>query len=154
MTIDKVHDLEKAVIQILNFDGWQLVWTGEGSSHFDAEGLTPKGEKCILEMKFRNKYYPTKLLEKYKYDKLMALDKDIVKLYFVADPKGNYLYWLNDMNMPELETKSIRKTTLWNGEKKDKEIYMLTENKASIVNKNEPSRTGKSIWDEYYKKNK
>ena len=105
-------------------------------------------------MKFRNKYYPTKLLEKYKYDKLMALDKNIVKLYFVADPKGNYLYWLNDMNMPELETKSIRKTTLWNGEKKDKEIYMLTENKASIVNKNEPSRTGKSIWDEYYKKNK
>ena len=152
MTIDKVHDLEKAVIQILNFDGWQLVWTGECSSHFDAEGLTPKGEKCIVEMKFRNRYYPTKLLEKYKYDKLMDLDKDIVKLYFVADPKGNYLYWLNDMNMPEIETKSIRKTTLWNGEKKDKEIYMLTENKASIVNKNEPSRTGKSIWDEYYKK--
>ena len=55
MTIDKVHDLEKAVIKILNFDGWQLVWTGEGSSHFDAEGLTPKGEKCIVEMKFRNK---------------------------------------------------------------------------------------------------
>ena len=150
MTIDNVHKLEQAVVQILNFDGWKLKWTGEGSKGWDAEGLTPKGAKCILEFKFRNKYYKTKLLEKKKYDALMSLDKDIVKLYFVADPMGNYLYWLNDLVLPELETKDIKKTTLWNSDKASKGIYMLPESKASIINKNSPQSAEKNVWDEYH----
>lgn len=152
MTISKVHDFEKAIIQILNFDGWSLKWTGEGSKSWDAEGLTPKGKKCVLEIKLRNKYYEDKLIEKKKYDALMALDKDIVKLYFVSDPMGNYLFWLNDLNLPELQKKDIKKTTLWGSDKASKEIYMLPESKASIVNKTEPSRPDKGVWDEYFKK--
>ena len=52
----------------------------------DAIGKTPKGFDCVIEMKFRNKYYEDKMLEKDKYDSLMKLDKDIIKLYFVNDP--------------------------------------------------------------------
>ena len=158
MTLDKVHKLEQAVVHILNFDGWQLKWTGEGNSHFDAEGFCPEknGERkrCVIEMKFRKKYYEGKLLEKYKYDKLMALDADIVKLYFVNDPKGNYLFWLNNMNMPETETRDIRKTALWAADKTPKEIYLLPESKAAIINVNPPERPEKSIWHEYFKRNK
>ena len=33
-------------------------------------------------------------------------------------------------------------------------IYLLPENKASIVNVNQPERPQKSIWDEYFKKKK
>lgn len=156
MTIEKVHKLEQAVVQILNFDGWQLEWTGEGKSRFDAEGMTPvkngTRKQCVIEMKFRNKYYSDKLIEKNKYDALMNLDEDIVKLYFVADPKGNYLYWLNDLTLPQLETKNIRKTTLWQNEKTAKELYMLPESKAVIVNLNDTQRPEKGIWNEYFKR--
>lgn len=156
MTIDSVHKLEKAVVQILNFDGWQLKWTGEGGSRFDAEGLTPlkNGERkrCVIEMKFRNKYYSDKLLEKSKYDALMSLDDDVVKLYFVADPKGNYLYWLNNMTLPDLQVKNIKKTTMWQGDVTAKELYMLPESKAVIINTNDTQRPDKGIWDEYHKR--
>jgi hypothetical protein len=104
-------------------------------------------------MKFRKKYYPDKLLEKYKYDKLMSLDKEVVKLYFVNDPRGNYLYWLDNLNMPEPETRDIKKTTLWANDKTAKEIYLLPESKASIINYNETAeRPEKSIWDDYFKR--
>ena len=56
-----------------------------------------------MEMKFRNKYYETKILEKYKYDQMMALPNDVVKLYFVDDPKANYLFWLNNLTTPEVK---------------------------------------------------
>lgn len=156
MSIEITHNLEKAVVAILNFDDWQLEWTGETNGLYDAEGLTPekngKRRKCVIEMKFRKKYYEKKLIEKSKYDDLMALDDDIIKLYFVNDPKGNYLFWLNGINMPELETRDIRKTTLWNNGHAEKEIYLLPESKASIVNVNQPERPEKSIWDEYFKR--
>ena len=41
------------------------------------------------------------MLEKSKYDALMKMDKEVVKLYFVNDPKGNFLYWLNTIKLPE-----------------------------------------------------
>ena len=80
MGIAKINKWEQAVVLLLNFDGWELEWTGEGFTHYDAKGKTPKGFDCVIEMKFRNKYYPDKMLEKYKYDALMALDKDIIKI--------------------------------------------------------------------------
>ena len=101
----KVHQLEKATIELLNFDGWQLEWTGKGSERYDAKGKTPKGVKCVIEMKFRNKYYETKMLEKDRYDALMNLDTEIVKIYFVNDTKGNFMYYLNTLDMPKIEKK-------------------------------------------------
>ena len=102
MGIQKINQWEKAVVMLLNFDGWDLEHTGDGMTKWDAQGKTPKGFNCVIEMKFRKKYYEEKMLEKDKYDALMALDKSIIKLYFVNDPKGNFMYWLNTIQMPKL----------------------------------------------------
>lgn len=110
-----------------NFDGWDLEWCGGEFEHYDAKGKTPKGYDCIIEMKFRDKYYETKLLEKYKYDKMFQEDKSIVKLYFVNDPKANYLFWLNDIKLPKVKKLWAPTTTLWNQKKREKEVYLLKE---------------------------
>ena len=72
---------------------------------------TPKGFDCVMEIKMRDKYYEDKLLEKYKYDKLMKLN--VVALYFVNDPKGNFMYWLNNIEMPKPVELYCPSTTLW-----------------------------------------
>tara|TARA_R110000823_G_scaffold12105_1_gene40667 strand:- start:1 stop:405 length:405 start_codon:yes stop_codon:yes gene_type:complete len=132
--LNKIHKLEQAIVQILNLDGWKLKWTGEGSQSWDAEGLTPKGKECVIEMKFRNKHYDTKMLEKFKYDKLIATGK--VALYFVNDPKANYLFWLNDIEMPEPENKYCPDTTMWTKKRVLKPCYLLSEDDAILINKN------------------
>ena len=99
-------------------------------------GLTPKGFECVIEMKFRNDYYEKKLLEKYKYDKLMAMDEDIVKLYFVNDPKANYLFWLNNLKMKETTQLWCPETTLWKSKKVLKTCYLINERDAIITNIN------------------
>ena len=134
MSINKIHKLEQAVIQILNLDGWKLKWTGDGSKSWDAEGLTPKGKECVIEMKFRNKHYDTKMLEQFKYDKLIGTGK--VALYFVNDPKANYLFWLNDIELPEPVKKYCPDTTMWGNKKVLKPVYLLEESKSVIINKN------------------
>lgn len=136
MTVEQISKYEKAVVSLLNLDGWDLEWCGGGFEHFDAKGKTSKGFECRIEMKFRNKYYPEKLLEKYKYDKLMEIDSEIVKLYFVADDKGNYLFWLNDIEMPKIEKKYCPSSSLWNGKKELKEVYLLNEKLAARINWN------------------
>ena len=140
MGIKKINQWEKAVVMLLNFDGWQLEWTGEGSSRFDAEGFTPekngKRFRCVIEMKFRNKYYEEKMLELDKYSALMNLDEDIIKLYFVNDPKGNFMYWLNTLKMPETIKKYCPDTTMWTKKRILKDVYLLKENDAVRINLN------------------
>ena len=136
MGIKKINKWEQAVVLLLNFDGWNLEWTGEGYAHYDAKGKTPKGFDCVIEMKFRNKYYKEKMLEKYKYDALMLLDKKIIKLYFVNDPKGNFMYWLNTLQMPEPIKKYCPDTTIWTKKRLLKDVYLLKENQASRINLN------------------
>tara|TARA_R110000787_G_scaffold272347_1_gene379727 strand:- start:70 stop:510 length:441 start_codon:yes stop_codon:yes gene_type:complete len=144
MKISKIHQLEKSVIMLLNIDGWDLTHTGEGSTKWDAEGFTPekngKRLRCVIEMKFRNKYYEEKMLEKDKYDSLMALDKDIIKLYFVNDTKGNFMYWLNTLAMPKTIKKYCPDTTIWTKKKLLKNVYLLKENDAVIINLNESKK--------------
>lgn len=137
MEISDVHKWEKAVIAVLNFDGWDLEWCGGGFEHYDAVGATPKGNECCIEMKFRTKYYETKMLEKYKYDQLMDMPHDMVKLYFVNDPKANYLFWLNEIIMPEPVEMYCPDTTLWTKKRANKEVYLLEESQATLININE-----------------
>lgn len=132
--IDKIKDWELATVNLLNLDGWDLK-VSKDYDHYDAIGLTPKGLKCVIEMKFRNDYYEEKMLEKKKYDKLMEM-YDYVKIYFVNDAKGNYFFWLDDMVMPEVKTMRLPKQTLWDKTKIAKEIYLLPESKATIINRN------------------
>lgn len=136
MGISKIHKLEQTLVNFLNLDGWNLQWTGEGNKHYDASGFTRKGKACVIEMKFRKKYYEDKMLEKYKYDSLMKLDKDIIKLYFVNDPKGNFLYWLNKLILPKSIDMYCPDTTLWTKKKILKPVYLLRENQASKINLN------------------
>ncbi len=140
MGIKKINQWEKAVVILLNFDGWELEWTGNGSSRFDAEGFTPekngKRFRCVIEMKFRNKYYAEKMLELDKYSALMNLDDDIIKLYFVSDPKGNFMYWLNTLKMPDTIKKYCPDTTMWTKKKILKDVYLLKENDAVRINLN------------------
>ena len=136
MGIKKVNEWEKAVVVLLNLDGWDLEWCGQGFSRYDAKGKTPKGKECVIEMKFRNKYYADKMLEKDKYDALMKLDEDIIKLFFVNDPKGNFMYWLNTLEMPNTVKKYCPDTTLWTNKRLLKEVYLLQEDQASIINVN------------------
>jgi hypothetical protein len=130
---EDINKWEKAVVYALNLDGWDMTWTGEGYDHYDAKGKTPKGFDCVIEMKFRDKYYPDKMLEKYKADKLLSLG--VVAIYFVADPKGNYFYWLNELQFPESVEKWCPSTTLWNNKKELKEVYLLPESDSVIKNK-------------------
>ena len=135
MGLSKIHLYEQAVVQILNMDNWDLKWAGDGFEHYDAIGKTPKGHDCVIEMKFRNKYYKEKMLEVYKYEQLISMDSEIVKLYFVSDPKGNYLYWLNYLDMPEPVEMYCPDTTMWTKKRLLKPVYLLTEQQASIINR-------------------
>tara|TARA_R100001443_G_scaffold36876_2_gene50683 strand:- start:443 stop:856 length:414 start_codon:yes stop_codon:yes gene_type:complete len=134
--INNIQKWEKAVVAIFNILGWDLVWSKNQFEHYDARGLTPKGFECVIEMKFRNDYYEKKLLEKYKYDKLMEMDEDIVKLYFVNDPKANYLFWLNKLELKETTNLWCPETTLWKSKKVMKTCYLINERDAIITNIN------------------
>jgi hypothetical protein len=136
MTIEQTHVWEQGIIQLLNLDGWELEWTGGEFEHYDAKGKTPKGYNCIVEFKIRNEYYPTKLLEKFKYDHLMS-QKDCLKFYYVFDSKGNYLYFLDQLKLPEETNLQAGSTTYFDNKNKvNKPVYMLTESQAVIINKN------------------
>lgn len=134
MKIETVNKFEKALVASLNLDGWKLKHTGEGMLPYDAEGITPKGYKCVIEMKFRDKYYDTKILEVAKYKTLMYLDSEIQKFYFVNDPKGNYMFWLNDLKLDDPDELYCPKTTIWNNGKQKKSVYLLKEEQAIITN--------------------
>lgn len=134
--ITKTNKLERALVWFLNaFEEWNLEWVGDRNLCYDAKGFTPKGHKCVVEMKFRKKYYETKLLEKHKYDNLMKLGSDVVKIYFVSDPKGSYYFWLNKLKDMEIIDKRCPSTSFWRKHKIEKQVYMIPEDLASIVHK-------------------
>ena len=80
------HKWEQGIVHLMNLDGWELEWTGGEFSHYDAKGKTPKGFDCVVEFKLRNAYYPTKILEQFKYGHLMAVP-DCLKFYYLFDSK-------------------------------------------------------------------
>ena len=131
--LDKTHIWEQGIVQLMNLDGWELEWCGGEFSHYDAKGKTPKGFDCIIEFKLRNAYYPTKVLEQFKYEKLMS-ENEAHKFYFVFDSKGNYLYHLNTLKLPEKTNMFAGITTYFGDENKiNKDVYMLSESQASII---------------------
>ena len=128
------HKWEQGIIQLMNLDGWDLSWCGGGMEHYDAKGKTPKGFDCVVEFKLRHAYYPTKILEKFKYDKLMA--ENCMKFYYVFDSKGNYLYHLDNLVLPASVDVNCKTTEKFgNTELIDKQCYMISESQASIINK-------------------
>ena len=129
------HKWELTIIEILNSDGWKLHPSWTKTEHYDAIGKTPKGFNCVMELKLRHKYYPTKVLEVYKYEKLMEI-KDCLKFYYVFDIKGNYLYFLDTLYLAEPVIINCKTTEKFSNDKLiDKTCYMLLESQASIINK-------------------
>ena len=135
MEINKIHKWEKAVSMILNVMGWDLEWVG-GQYAYDAKGFTPKNKSCIIEYKFRDKYYEEKLLEVKKYKALMETPDVDVRIYLVNDPKANYMYWLDNLQMPNPVKLYLPDTSLWTKKRLKKEVYLLKENDASVINLN------------------
>jgi len=148
--IKKINQWEKAVVLLLNADGWNLEHTGNGYDSWDAMGTTPNGNECVIEMKFRKTYYKEKMIEKFKYDKLIDTGK--VALYFVNDPKGNYLFWLNELKNLNTKDMYCPDTTLWTKKKVLKPCYLLDEKQATVINLNEQPKKG--AWDNYFKNKK
>ena len=137
MKLETIHSFEKALVTALNLDGWRLVHTGETSLPYDAQGRSPRNMPCVIEMKFRDKYYETKILEVGKYNNLMKMDSDIQKFYFVNDPKGNYMFWLNNLKDLKVQDMYCPDTTLWTKKKVLKPCYLIDESQASIMNLND-----------------
>ena len=134
--IRNTHKLERAIILFLNgIDNWELTWVGDKNLAWDAEGYTPKKKKCIISMKFRKHYYESKMIEVKHYNDLMAQADDIVKIYFVFDPRGNYFFWLAGIKKFNKMEKYCPQTTLWSAKKAKKEVYLLPENLASYIHK-------------------
>ena len=129
------HKWEQGIIHLMNLDGWELEWCGGGMEHFDAKGKTPKGFDCVIEFKLRHAYYPTKILETFKYEKLMAMP--CMKFYYVFDCNGNYLYHLDTLKIPEQPTYvNCKATEKFNRtELVNKNVYFLSESQASIINR-------------------
>jgi hypothetical protein len=128
------HKWEQGIIHLMNLDGWELEWCGGGTEHYDAKGKTPKGFDCVIEFKLRHAYYQTKILEKFKYDKLMEMQ--CLKFYYVFDSKGNYLYYLDALKLPEPVMVNCKTTEKFQRiELMDKPCFMLSESQASIITK-------------------
>jgi|11BtaG_2_1085332.scaffolds.fasta_scaffold23193_3 hypothetical protein len=129
-SIEKIHLLEQQLVFLLNLDGWQLEWTGEDYSHFDAMGLNLNGKKCIIEFKFRRETYIDKMLEVYKYQAL--LDVDIAKRYYaVIDFKGCWVFDLDSIEYTSQTINSPRQSIFEDTNKVQKEVMMLE--KSSVI---------------------
>lgn len=145
MTKGDTETYEKTICLWLNgFLNFRLDWVGDENTFYDLRGMTPNNNKCVIEIKVRQKYYEDKMLEKYKYDQLMTLPDDVVKLYYVNDPKGAYIYWLNEIKIPKVTTIRCPSTTMWSQDRKDKEVYLLPERLASVVEWS--TITDKDVW--------
>jgi|TARA_R100000655_G_scaffold29479_1_gene59598 Holliday junction resolvase len=134
MNLNKVHQFEQSIVSLLNLQGWNLEWCGGGFEHFDCIGTTAKGKSVVMEIKWRKKYYEKKMIEKYKFDKLLQEDADA--LYFVSDPKGHYIFWLNDLAKQETVELYCPDTTLWTKKRNNKECYLLDERDAHKIHIN------------------
>jgi len=134
MNLNKVHQFEQSIVSLLNLQGWNLEWCGGGFEHFDCIGTTAKGKSVVMEIKWRKKYYEKKMIEKYKFDKL--LQEDAEALYFVSDPKGHYIFWLNDLAKQETVELYCPDTTLWTKKRNNKECYLLDERDAHKIHIN------------------
>jgi len=45
-----------------------------------------------------------------------------------------YIFWLDNLQLPNLEQLNCPDTTLWTKTKKQKDVYLLEESQASYIN--------------------
>ena len=90
-----------------------LDWSEGDYSHHDCYSLE---YKCDIELKCRNKHYDDLVIEKYKYDKLLARAEshNTIPVYICQTPKGIFAFNLASLEEPSWETKGMPKTSHFN----------------------------------------
>jgi len=124
---------EQKILTAMNSIGWNLTLSENEYEHYDAYGKTPKGFDCVIELKRRHKYYADKVMEVYKYEKLMEME--CLKFYYVFDTRGNYLFLLDKLELPcSLLIQSAETIVFDKKNIIDKRVYFLSESKAILKN--------------------
>jgi hypothetical protein len=130
--ISQIHAKEQLKVKELNSRGWDLKWSGGGFDHYDAIGKTCTGKDCVLEFKFRNDSYKTKMLEFYKYEKLLAMD-DYLIFYLVSEQYFDYIFDLRDLTNLQKHELQCPRTTLWENQMITKEVFLLNASDAQTI---------------------
>ena len=125
MTRADVYELENELIFLLNMSGWKIRWSKEKYCIYDAIGTNLKGQSCVLEFKFRRKFYKTKILETKKYNALLDQQTE-QKYYCVVDQKGCHIYEFRSIDRNNLIELNLPKETITqNIEKESRWVYEL-----------------------------
>ena len=90
-----------------------LDWSEGEYAHYDCFSLSLGVD---IELKCRNKHYDDLLIEKMKYDKLMARANKFgtLAVYISQTPKGIYAFNLSKLPEPTWETRGMPKTSHFN----------------------------------------
>ena len=124
MTRAEIYELENQLIFLLNMSGWKIKWSEEKYCRYDAIGTDLNGHSCVLEFKFRRKFYKTKILETKKYNALLDQNKEMY--YCVVDEKGCHIYDLQNLNRNNLIELHLPKETITeNIEKESRWVYEI-----------------------------
>jgi len=127
MTRELIYQYEKELIFLLNQSGWQVKWSEDKYCLYDAIGTDKNGQSCVMEFKFRRKYYKSKILETKKYNALLAQNKEMY--YCVIDQKGCHIYDLAQLNRNDLiELKLPKETITDNIQKESRWVYEIKQN--------------------------
>ena len=130
--IKQIHAKEQLKVSELNSRGWKLKWSRGGFDHYDAIGKTCTGKKCVLEFKFRNDSYKTKMLEVYKYEKLMEMHEYQI-FYLVSEQYFDYIFDLRDLTNLQKQELQCPTTTLWENQMVTKKVYLLNASDAETI---------------------
>jgi len=80
----------------------------------------------------------------------MDITQDVNKKYFVTDTKGTNWFWLDKLTQLKKINQNCPSTSYWNNKKISKEVYMLEEKHASVIDR--PSKPRENVWADYFKK--
>lgn len=124
---------EQKIVTAMNSVGWNLTLSENEYEHYHAYGKTPKGFDCVIELKRRHKYYADKVMEVYKYERIMKME--CLKFYYVFDTRGNYLFLLDKLELPcSLLIRTPVTAIFDENYKMNKAVYFLSESKAILKN--------------------
>lgn len=107
-----------------------LEWSGDEFSHYDCYSLK---YECDIELKCRNKHYDDLLIEKYKYEKLLARAQKYltIPVYISQTPEGIFGFNLASLPQPQWETRGMPKTSHFSQRQfVDKEVGYFNISKA------------------------
>ena len=90
-----------------------LEWSEGQYSHYDCYSLETGVD---IELKCRNKHYDDLLIEKAKYDKLIARANKFgtLAVYISQTPQGIYAFNISKLTEPVWETRGMPKTSHFN----------------------------------------